>query len=277
MANITVPRDAKRHDPASELDDSVAGGAKLIKGAIYGLDSSGDAVNMESGVAAKARGEVLVSVDNTDGADGDKRVRGRSGQFELHILSGDEVTKADIGNTVYAYDNHTIARTSNSGARPRMGKLVRLTRGGNAVVAIGPAGELDGDLVAANNLSDVSSAATARGNLGIKGFVGGVFPLDAAGVFYIPLPIACTIIDIRSAVEGATTANGAATLTCALDTTNITNGVVTIASGAVVGEKDSATPSAANVATEGQNLRVTVAPNSQDAAAFARVTVEFTY
>ena len=101
--------------------------------------------------------------------------------------------------------------------------------------------------------------------------------LDAAGVYYIPLPDACTVEKINTAVEGTTTTTGAATITAALDTVDITGGVVTVATGAVVGEKDEATPSAANVATAGQNLRLTVATNGQDAAAFARVTVKISY
>lgn len=282
MANITQPRDPRAVKGVENFYEPVAASTKLIKGAMVGRNASGFIVNMESGTPATALGECLKTVDNTSGSDGDKYAEIRSGVFNLHIAGADSFVRADIDAfpPVYALDNQTVAKTSNGGARPVMGRVIGI-EGGMAQVIVGLAALAslpDGDLVAANNLSDVAAAATARANIGANvGFLNARVPLNAAGVFYLPLPKACTIIDLRSAVEGDTTANGAATVTAALDTTNITNGVITIASGAVVGEKDSATPSAANVATEGQNLRLTVATNGQDAAAFAHVSVEFTY
>src|SRR3990167_5846247 len=141
----------------------------------------------------------------------------------------------------------------------------------------GPAAVAD-FTAAGRALVDDATAAAQRTTLGVVAYMTTErLPLNAAGVFYIPLPDACTIVSISSAVEGATTTNGAATITGAIDTIDITTGVVTVASGAVVGEKDSCTTTAANVATAGQNLRLTVATNGQDAAAFARVTAKITY
>lgn len=99
-------------------------------------------------------------------------------------------------------------------------------------------------------------------------------PLDAAGVFYFPLPKASRIRRLTSRVSGATLAAGSPTITAALDTTDITGGVLTLASGSTVGTEDEAVPTALNDAIEGEALRLTVAENSQSATAFARVLVE---
>jgi hypothetical protein len=37
--------------------------------------------------------------------------------------AGDLITKADIGDDCYVVDDQTVAKTSNSGARPRAGKV----------------------------------------------------------------------------------------------------------------------------------------------------------
>lgn len=273
MANLLAPRDTQPF-LGDKFNDIVKSGVQLYKGAGVLKDADGYLINAVTAAVGVTRGVAQQTVLG----DGTKRCEVRTGMFQFHIDEGDAVDDGDCEQIVYWLDNHTISKTSNAGANPPAGRLKMITIDGQAIVGVGPLFSVDGDLVAANNLSDVASVATARANIGANvGFLSVVVPLDAAGVFYLPLPKACTIIDLRSAVEGATTTTGAATITAALDAVNVTNGVITIAVGAVVGEKDVATPSAANVATEGQNLRLTVAPNSQDAAAFARVTAEFTY
>ncbi len=282
MTDIVNPRDCKPHAPDSELSDPVAAGVKLIKGALYGLDVLGNAVKLTSGgTALIARGEVLVTVDNTDGDAGDVKVRGRAGSFEQHILEADAVTRADIGKTVYSYDDHTIARTYNSGARPKTGKLMAITPGGNAVVKVGPAGELDGDVVAANNLSDVT-AATARANLvaNLLTFTCRATNLVGADAtrYGFVAPRAMTITSIKSVLLGAALATGNATLTGKIATVAITTGVLTITqSGSAIGDVDTCSPSAANVAAAGDFVEFLVGGTNADTDAFAEITVMATY
>ncbi len=270
--NNPLSADENFHDPADATVHIFAGG-------LVSLTSAGNARPARATNTDRVRGVAVEEVDNDPGAIGDLNVKSRTGTYLFtNSAAADEITKADFGSTCYVVDDQTVAKTSDTGARPAAGRIVRL-EDGKVAVQIGEIRGADGDLVAANDLSDVDDVATARDNIGANvGFLTtDRLPLNAAGVFYVPLPKACTIIDIRSAVEGATLTTSGVTITPALDTTDITDGVVTIDVGAVVGTKDAATPSALNVATAGQNLRLTVDELTQDAAAFARVTIEFTY
>lgn len=104
-------------------------------------------------------------------------------------------------------------------------------------------------------------------------------PLDADGVFHIPLVNACRVLKLTSAVSGATTTTAEdATIQAALGTagdfTNVTNGLITIAGASAVGTVDTATPTALNEASAGDVLELTVTDGSQVAAATAIVTIE---
>lgn len=137
-----------------------------------------------------------------------------------------------------------------------------------------------GSLLAANNLSDVASAATARGNIGANKLYlpAQITNLTGAGaaVAYMVLPVDCTITRLRSALGGALTV-GNATVTAAIAGTPVTNGALTITqAGSAAGDVDIATPTAANAGTAGQLLTLTVG-GTNTAAVGAFVIVELTY
>lgn len=58
------------------------------------------------------------------------------GIFEFEILAGDAVTLADVGNQVFAEDNNTVRRTSNTNTRSVMGILMHVENG-RAQVLVG--------------------------------------------------------------------------------------------------------------------------------------------
>ncbi len=283
MANITKPRDPRAVMGVENFHLPVAAATKLIRGAMAGLNASGYVINMETGATVKPVGEVLQTVDNTDGDAGDLYVDLRSGVFNLHIDAGDTIVQADLDGfpAVYALDNQTVSKTSNSNARPAMGRLIGLQHG-MAQVAVGPMFPVnlpDGDLVAANNLSDVLSAATARANIGAnKGALMCFLPSLLAGTYYFPLPegMAITITKFRSTINQAL--GGAdLTITPSINTTEITDGVITATqSGSAAGDQDESVPSALNV-SDGANdsLRVVLAGNTT--AGTGALLVEFTY
>lgn len=134
-------------------------------------------------------------------------------------------------------------------------------------------------LLAALNLSDVNSAATARSNIGANIVILTVprIALDAAAVYYLQSPVAGTITNIRTAITGALT-GGDPTITASIGGAAVTGGVVTIANASsAAGDKDIATPTAANVVAVGDNIELTVAANSQSNSEFADLTMLITY
>lgn len=254
MANITVPRDNGRRAPDSEFVDPVAADTKLIKGGMYGLDADGNAVPLDSGSAAIARGEVMSTSDNTDGAAGDVKVRGRSGMFCFHV-SG-TLNRTDIGNLVFALDDQTVSRDSDEGARPVMGLLLDFTAAGQAVVAVGMPG-----------------ATRAR---------------EYSQVFYVDdlvgTPVIGFVADrpfmikgVKSVLLGAALTTGNATLTLragADGTTAVTGAVITIAqASSAVGDVDTALATGASTVAENDFVNVLVGGTNDATAARAMVTV----
>ena len=58
-------------------------------------------------------------------SNGDKTVRVRSGVFRWDNLAADAVTRAEIGDSVYVEDDHTIRKTQN-GNGTKVGRLMQV-------------------------------------------------------------------------------------------------------------------------------------------------------
>ena len=258
----------------------VAAVVKIYAGALVVLDSAG---NAKPGVAATgliAVGRAEVQVDNSSGSAADLTVKVRRGLYRWgNSASTDEITKAEIGDACFIVDDQTVAKTDGSGARSPAGFVEDVDAQGVWVLTgFGPLEAPAGALLAANNLSDVAAAATARANIGANKAYLEIDAADLSGtdVYRAVAPVAGTITKIRSIIEGALT-TGDATLTGKIGTTAITDGVITITqSGSAAGDVDSATPSAANTVAAGDDINVTVG-GTNDAAVRARVLVEITF
>ena len=149
------------------------------------------------------------------------------------------------------------------------------------LVGFGVLSDPSGALMAANNLSDLASAATSRANLG-----GGankvpvaVPDIDLVGantqVKRVVAPVAGVIAAIRSVISGALT-TGDATLTAAINGTPITGGAITVTqSGSAAGDVDTVSPSAANTVAVGDVISVTVG-GTNDATEIAQVIMTIT-
>jgi hypothetical protein len=105
----------------------LAAGAKLYKGSLTAIDTSGNARPARN---TSSNSDVIVgfserTVDNSSGSAGDVKTEGvRRGIIELNNDGSDPVTAASIGRTVYAVDDQTVSAGSNSSARVSAGKFM---------------------------------------------------------------------------------------------------------------------------------------------------------
>lgn len=252
-----------------------AAAKQFYKGQIVVLDSSG---NAEPGTTATGKLCVGVSRENflstTAAAE---NVKVRSGIYKFANSSGDAVTKTEVGKVVYIEDDQTVCKTATS--KSVAGYCVQLDSDGVWVILHHPAtANPSAALLAANDLSDVADAPTARANIAankvalpmrIADLVGGT-----AAVYSIVSPVAGDIEAIHCILNEAALTVGDATITGSIVAVAITGGVVTITqAGSAVGDIDLASPSAANTVAVGDEIRMTVGGTNTDADAYADLTV----
>lgn len=140
-----------------------AASAKIYKGALVVLDSSGNAKPGATATGLIAVGRAEEYVDNSAGLAAAVNVTVRAGVFKF--ANSDAIAKDSIGDTAYVVDDATVAKTG-TGKSPA-GIIVDVESGG-VWVDIEPGNLLASTgLLAANNLSDIGTPATARTNLGL--------------------------------------------------------------------------------------------------------------
>lgn len=238
------------------LSGALAASVVVFAGAIVMRNASGyltkgqTALNLVgAGVAEEAK---------TGGASaGDETIRYRAAVHRLvNSASTDAITIADIGRVCYAVDDQTVAKTSGSGTRSPVGFVAD-------VDSLGVWVEFD-EAKLRNWIAQRKRIVQLR----LTTIAGSGSP-----VYRAISPFSGLVTRIQSIIELALT-TGDATLTPAIAGTNITGGAITVTqSGSAAGDKDSATPTAANYVTAGDALTVTVT-GSQNAAAPANLIFE---
>jgi hypothetical protein len=133
----------------------------LYAGQAVGLDTAGNAVAMSLTTGLIAVGCCEEEVNNT-GAAAALKVKVREGVFRWDNYG--TITKASIGDVVYAYNDVSVQASSSSASA--MGIMVDIDSLG-VWVKMPPMTISTLGLLAANNLSDVGTAATAATNLGL--------------------------------------------------------------------------------------------------------------
>lgn len=135
-------------------------------------------------------------------------------------------------------------------------------------------------LLKADNLSGIASPATARANIGANRktltFTRANL-IGASANVYRYLNVSGnseTILKIGTVLTGALDAD--ATITASIDAVAVTTGVVTITNPGAAGDKDTATPSGANVIADGAALELTIGGGNTNAV-FADISVELSY
>ena len=122
----------ERHTPAwvnpaaVVAEYGVKAGSTIYAGALVQLDANGWLIP-----AAKAANQVTVGraeetvVSPATDASGDKTARVRSGVFRWDNLGADAVARAEIGDSVYVEDDHTIRKTQNANGT-KAGRLMQV-------------------------------------------------------------------------------------------------------------------------------------------------------
>lgn len=256
---------------------------KVFAGSIGVINSSGHLTKGSTATGLKCVGRINAQVDNSAGNAGAVNGEVENGIFRWkNSAAADAVTLAEVGTVCYIVDDQTVAKTSGTGTRSPAGIIedvdsdgVWVRMGQDALVA--PAGAL----LAASNLSDLDTPATARANLGggADKVILTIPDIDLVGataeVKRIVSPVAGTIDKIYSVIDGALT-TGDATLTAKIGAVAVTDGVITVTQAAsAAGDVDSVTPSAAKTVAVGNVISITVG-GTNDATKHGHVTLVIT-
>jgi hypothetical protein len=127
--------------PTIQLDTTIEGlpvkaSTTIYAGALVCNDATGMAVPGSISATLIARGVADAKADNSAGADGAIHAKVRPGIFKFKNHGADLVVAADTGKDCYIIDDETVAKTSDTGARSRAGKVVEVKSDG-VFVAVG--------------------------------------------------------------------------------------------------------------------------------------------
>jgi hypothetical protein len=113
--------------------------AIVFKGGLVATDATGYVISGASigATALKIWGIATKDVNNTGGANGALNVDVERGIFPFANLGGDPVAQADAGNAVYADDDQTIRKTSNTSTRSVAGWFVGFDENNVPLVQVG--------------------------------------------------------------------------------------------------------------------------------------------
>ncbi|MQP64720.1 hypothetical protein GE253_05100 [Niveispirillum sp. SYP-B3756] len=122
---LTNDRDTVERRAPTIRDFGLAGGAVIHAGALAVLKDGWVRPGF-TGTGLVAAGRAESRVDNSGGADGDRRVKVKAGTFRFDSATApaaDAITAADIGKVAYIVDDHTVARTDGAGTRSPAGLI----------------------------------------------------------------------------------------------------------------------------------------------------------
>lgn len=124
MAALTKDRLLSRARSGDFREPPVKAGVKIYAGAMVAIDATGFAVPASTSTTLKVIGRAEHQVDNTTGANGDKRVRTSAYIHSwANSAAGDLVARTDIGNVCYAVDDQTVAKTNGTNTRSAAGSI----------------------------------------------------------------------------------------------------------------------------------------------------------
>jgi hypothetical protein len=127
---LTAPRKIQERPGTQGGHPILAGSPTIHQGALVIL-KAGSATPAREGEgadnaakAAEATTFVAVGIAEKTVTVSDGRVPTRAGCFLFDNKGDDAITRADIGRPAYAFDDHTVARTSPNNIRAKAGTIV---------------------------------------------------------------------------------------------------------------------------------------------------------
>lgn len=108
----------------------VAANAVIHQGGLVAVNASGYAVPGAVAATLKAAGRAEESVDNTGGGAGARSVKVKRGVFLFKNAAGDPLTIADTLADCFIVDDETVAKTSDTNARSKAGKVLEVEANG---------------------------------------------------------------------------------------------------------------------------------------------------
>lgn len=123
MAALSAPRSTLARS-GDLREPPVKAATKIYAGAMVAIDANGWALPAAAVAAHRVIGRAEDTADNSAGANGAINVRVATGVFRWdNSASTDLIARADIGAPCYVVDDNTVAKTSNSNARPVAGVI----------------------------------------------------------------------------------------------------------------------------------------------------------
>jgi len=124
------------------FDIPVAASTVIYNGALVCYNAAGYATKGAVATTLKALGvaDAGGTVDNSTGANGDKRVRVRRGVFPFKNSSAaDLIAITELLTTCYIVDDETVAKTNGSSTRSVAGTVMQVDASGTVWVKVGAA------------------------------------------------------------------------------------------------------------------------------------------
>lgn len=241
MTALSADRDSSRRDGV-DYAYPCAASKTFYTGAIVFLDTSGNAEPASTATGKICAGVAQAGLTSTSAAA--EKVKVKSGVFRF--VNGESITKAHIGDVCYADDDQTVMRTSTG--RSAVGAIVDVDSEGVWVSIQAPLAAATAGLLAANNLSDLGTLATAQSNLGLQDST-----LDAN--------FDTTTYRQKDVAGGAAYTVGSAADGDSIISTSTDNGVITLPdiSAAVAGKRITVQNRGADGAA-----KVSISPHSSD-------------
>ncbi len=160
MGALTADRNTPRRE-AEQFEYPAAASKEFFVGALVVLDTAGNAEPATTATGKIAAGVCQEYLLSTTAAA--EKVKLRAGCYRF--VNAETITKAHIGDMAYALDDQSVYRTG-TGKSP-VGPIVDVDSVGVWVNVGLPLAAPTVGLLAANNLSDVGTVATARSSLGL--------------------------------------------------------------------------------------------------------------